>query len=300
MKTHITIILMTAAVFAGTIFLIVDYQRATEDEVVGRFRAYQIVAVRELTREMEHYLRARSQGLQVLSSFASLQHRDSEKMAADIQQYFEYVKKNYVKAISVYDEKGIVIYSTTEDAIGRNYAECDFFQWATRKENKGKQFVSSLIRATQNQSDRVPYFRFLIAAPVYQEARDSRYPKPSHKFAGVLTVTIDLEEVTAAFLPVLSNNTTKQQVWIVDASGTVLFQPEHREMVLNSIHRRDETCMRCHVSLDYVEKVLAEKQGTIEYTLREQPKKLAAFAPLTFENGTWIIAVNVSLDEVSG
>ncbi len=223
-----------------------------------------------------------------------------KKMASDIQKFFQYVKKDYVKAISVYDEKGTIIYSTTEDAIGRNYANCDFSQWATKKENKGKLFISSLIRAAENQSVRPPYFRFVIAAPVYQEARDSRYPKPTHKFAGVLTYTIDLEEVIAAFLPLLSNNTTKQHVWIVDTSGTVLFQSEHPEMVLNSIRRRDETCMRCHISLDYVEKVLAEKQGTIEYALREQPKKSAAFAPLTFENVTWIIAVNVPLDEVSG
>lgn len=34
---------------------------------------------------------------------------------------------------------------------------------------------------------------------------------------------------------------------------------------------RDETCMQCHSSFDYVDKILAEKQGTNEYSLREQP-----------------------------
>jgi hypothetical protein len=68
-----------------------------------------------------------------------------KKMAADIQEeYFAYVKKDYVKAISVYDEKGTIVYSTAKDAIGRNYSKCDFFQWATRKENKGRRFISSL------------------------------------------------------------------------------------------------------------------------------------------------------------
>jgi PAS domain S-box-containing protein len=308
MKTHITVILITAAVITGTTFLIVDYHRATEDEVIRRFHAQQTITVRQLARDIEQYLRDRSRGAQVLSTFTSVQHRDKKKMAADIQEYFQYVKKDYVKAISVYDEKGTIIYSTTEDAIGRNYANCDFSRWAAKKENKGKLFISSLIlarqmsgwRVAEDQTEQVPYLRFLIATPVYEEARDSRYPKPADKFVGVLTYTVDLEEVIAAFLPLVSNNATKQHVWIVDTSGTVLFQSEHPELVLKSIRRRDETCMRCHVSLDYVEKVLAEKQGTIEYALREQPKQLAAFAPITFENVTWIIAVNVPFDEASG
>ncbi len=57
MKSHITIILITAAVFAGMIFLIVDYHRATEDEVTRRFHAEQIHGVRHLVHEMDQYLR---------------------------------------------------------------------------------------------------------------------------------------------------------------------------------------------------------------------------------------------------
>ena len=300
MKTHIAIILMTAAVFAGTIFLIVDNHRATQDEVIRRFHAQQFHGVRHLVHEMDQYLRDRSQGAQVLSTLASVQHHDMKKMAADVDEYFEYMKKQYVEAISVYDEKGTIIYSTAKDAIGRNYANCDFARWAAKKENKGKLFISSLIRAAANQSDRPPYFRFVIAAPVYQEARDSRYPKRAPRFGGVLTITIDLEELITALLPLLDNNTTKQHVWIMDTSGTVLFQSEHPEIVPNSIRKRDETCMQCHVSFDYVEKVLAQKEGTIEYALRERPKKSAAFAHLTFENAAWIIVVNVPLQEVSG
>jgi len=301
MKPTILIaVIITLGLLTLSIILIVDLHRASDNEVINRFHDHQSMIVRHLTREIERYLRDRSRGAQVLSTFASLQHRDMKKMAADLQEYFEYMKKEYVKAISVYDEKGTIIYSTTQEAIGRNYANCDFFQWATRKENKGKQFVSSLIRATTNQIEQPTYFRFVIAAPVYQEARGTQYPKPTHKFVGVLTYTIDLEEVIGAFLPLMSTNVTKEQVWIMDTSGAVLFQSEHPEMILKSIRRRDETCMRCHVSLDYVEKVLAERQGTIEYALREQPKKLAAFAPFRFENAAWIIVVNASLNEASG
>ena len=300
MKLRVTIYLITAVVVAGMLFLVVEFDRAAEDEVIRRFHAQQDHGIRYLVQNMDQYLHDRSQGAQVLSTFASVRHRDLKNMAADIQEYFQYVKKDHVKAISVYDEKGIVIYSTTEDAIGRNYAACDFFQWATRKENKGKQFVSSLIRATQNQSEQVPYFRFLIAAPVYQEAPDSPSHQPADSFVGVLTYTIDLQEVIAALLPLVIPNVAKAHVWIMDTSGTVLFQSEHPEMVLNSIRKLDETCIQCHVSMDHVETILAERQGTIEYELSEHLKKSAAYAPLTFDNVTWIIVVNVPFSEVSG
>lgn len=299
MKTQLTIILVAAAVFAATIFLIIDSNRAAQDEVIRRFHTQQFYAVRHFVHEMGRYLRDRSQGAQVLSTFASVRLRNMKKMAADLQEYFEYVKKDHVKAISVYDEEGTIIYSTTRDAVGRNYARCDFFQWAAKEENNGKQFVSSLIRVTQNQSEQVPYFRFLIASPVYREARNSRHLTETHTFTGVLTVTIDLEEVIEAFLPLLGNSTSKQHIWIVDTSGTVLYQSEQPEMVMNCVRKRDETCTRCHISFDYVEKAVAEKEGTIDYALRERPKKSAAFAPLAFENVAWMIAVNVPFGEIS-
>jgi hypothetical protein len=83
-------------------------------------------------------------------------------------------------------------------------------------------------------------------------------------------MSLCIEEVIAAFLPLDSAKADKRHVWIIDTDGTVLFQSEHPEMVLKNIRRRDETCMQCHSSLDYVDKILVEKQRTIEYSLREQ------------------------------
>lgn len=300
------VIIISIAVLAASVLLILDIHRASKDEVVHRFYGNQTLIVRQLAQEVERNLRDRSRGIQVFSTFASVQHRDMKKMSVDIQEYFQYVNKNYVKAISVYDENGTIINSTTEGAIGRKYANCDFFLWAARNENKGGSFISTVIRGTENQTEQVPHFRFIIATPVYQKARrqfrqaNPRYPKPADKFVGVLTCTVDLEEAIAAFLPLVTTNMTKEHVWILDTNGTVLFQSEHPEMVLKNIRRRDETCLRCHASLDYVEKVLAEKQGTIEYALKERAKKLACFALITFENAAWIIAVNAPLEEVSG
>ncbi|MBU2585708.1 MAG: PAS domain S-box protein [Bacteroidetes bacterium] len=299
MKTK-HIIIVTAVILIITVILLFYLHSISEKEVVRRFQAEQLVASRQLAREIESYLHDRAQGVNILSSFPSLQNRDMKKMTADIQTFFDLSKNNHVKAVSVYDEKGTIIYSTTKEAIGRNYKQLDFFQWATKKENKGKQFVSSVIRKTDYTTTPLPYFRFLIAAPIYQAVENPQHSKPSHNFIGVVTATIDLEEVIAAFLPIASPYAAKENVWITDRDGTLLFQPEHPEMVMKNIRQQDETCMQCHASFDHLETILTERQGTTEYQLKKGQKKLASFSITEFMNISWKIVICIPYEEISG
>jgi hypothetical protein len=83
------------------------------------------------------------------------------------------------------------------------------------------------------------------------------------------------------------------QVWIMDNDGTLLLQSEHREEVLKNYRQKNESCGQCHLSFDYVEKILREREGTIVYQLKDDlPKRFAAFAPMEFENARWIVVVN--------
>ncbi|MBF8296861.1 MAG: hypothetical protein HW389_3406, partial [Bacteroidetes bacterium] len=113
MKSKLIVMLVAATILVVTLVLIHDLYQASENEVTDRFREHQTFIVRHLAQEIEQCLRDRSRGVQVLSRFASIQHRDTKMMTADIQGYFKYLKKNHVKAISVYDAKGTIICSTT-------------------------------------------------------------------------------------------------------------------------------------------------------------------------------------------
>ena len=175
------------------------------------------------------------------------------------------------------------------------------FNGQRKKKTKGSNlFLHLLIRKTESQTEPLPYFRFLIVSPIYQETKNMQYPKPSHKFVGIVTATIDLEEVLAAFLPVASPYAKKENVWIMNRDGTVLFQSEHPEMVLRNIQQRDETCMQCHISFNHIEEILSVKKGTIEYELIDKPKKIATFTSLDFKNISWTIVLNLPSEEVSG
>ncbi len=299
MKTK-HIIIATAVILITTVLLLFYLHLESKKGVVQRFQVEQLVASRQLAREIESYLHDRSRGVEVLSSFSILQYRDLNKIAATIQEYFEYVKKDHVKAISVYDEKGTIIYSTTKEVIGRNYKQLDFFHWAIKKENKGKQFISSLIQKTDNQTEPLPSFRFLIAAPIYQEVKNTRSQKPTHKFIGIVTSTIDLEEVISAFLPLVSPYADQEHTYILDRNGTLLFHSEHPEMVLRNIRSQDKTCFQCHTSFDHVKTILSGKEGVVEYALKERPNKLASFSSTEFINISWKIVISIPFEEVSG
>jgi len=89
------------------------------------------------------------------------------------------------------------------------------------------------------------------------------------------------------------------QMWIMDKDGNLLFHSEHSEMTLRNIHQRDESCKRCRPSFDYVEKILKEGEGAVDYKLRNFPKKLAAFSRAEFGNVSWVVVVNLPYGEAA-
>ncbi|MEW5842866.1 MAG: PAS domain S-box protein [Bacteroidota bacterium] len=294
------IIFVSVSILIVTIILLFYLQKSNEKEIVNRFRAQQLVASRQLAREIESYLKERAKGISHLSLFSSLQNQDVKKAAEEIETFFSYVKKNHIKGISVYDRRGTIVYSTGENTVGRSCEQLDFFRWAAKRENKEKQFISPLIRKTDDTTAAPSYPGILVAAPIYDDEEDPQYPKPTHKFVGVITAVIDLKELLTEFLPLVSSFAGKEHVWILDSSGNVLFQSAHAEMVMKSIRHPDETCMQCHISTKHYETILSERQGTTEYELKNGPKKLASFSTIQLMNISWKIVLSISFEEVSG
>jgi PAS domain S-box-containing protein len=71
-------------------------------------------------------------------------------------------------------------------------------------------------------------------------------------------------------------------------------------MESRNIRNTGEDCRQCHASFAYAEEILTAKLGTAEYRLRGQESRIAAFAPATFQDASWIIVVNAPRDEVTG
>jgi PAS domain-containing protein len=305
MKTILIITASTIVVLMIVISIAFDLHRTSEETTVSQFQEHQLLHAQQAADLIESYLRTRTTGMQALSSFGSLRQRDLKKMRADLQEYLGYLNEKQVKAMSVFDENGTITYSTSDTAIGRNYAQCDFSIWAKKPENKGKFFISPILRAPL-PGEEAASFRALLVTPLYQinnlprNRRPSTVKVPTGKFIGALSMTVDLGELLAKQLASVNSKTKPHDVWVIHEDGTLLFESEHPEMVLRNIHQNNQTCSQCHTSFDYIQMILAKRQGAVDYELKNLPKKLAAFAPMEFENARWIVVMNTPYDEITG
>ena len=301
MKSNYIIIIFAIIVFFIVTYLLFRLHSSSKEEVINRINGQQLIAAHQLTREIESYLRARTRKVEILSSYSAMKNLDLEKLPIIIEEYFEYEKEDRVNTISVFDENGTIIYSTNKKEVGHNYSDSDFFNWASKIENKDKQFLFPYIQNNKNQKlHHLKCVCFRIVSPIYKETKKTPHQTSSFKFAGLISETIVLEEVLSIFLPLVSSFNTLEHAWILDKHGTVLFQSQHPPMVMKNINQTDVTCLQCHSSFEYVEEILSNNEGATEYKHVNSNKKLASFATLDFKNISWKIVLNVSYDEISG
>ncbi|MEK7373739.1 MAG: cache domain-containing protein, partial [Thermodesulfobacteriota bacterium] len=229
MKKNLAIIALTAGILLAVVFLTFHLHQTSKEKVLSQFNEHQLLIARQVAIQIESYFRARSNDVRWLSSFPSLRYRDKKKMPAVIQTNFKRLKAIHIKEISVLDEKGTVVYSTAGDAIGSNYARSDIYAWAKKPVNKG------MVRLAREKADRQgipatgeglkpPSPRISLVTPLYQESAAGAYPGPGGKFAGILSLTVDLEKMlaerTLLFTPAMKLHT----LWIMDKDGTLLLQ----------------------------------------------------------------------------
>ena len=288
-------LLSILAAFLLVLFSLLTFHLHYEgiDEVLSQFEKHQLSYAKHLSNQIEFYIQARTRGLRALSSLASLQYGNVKQQGLDIQAYAKQIDRVYVKAISLHNASGTVAYSTDPNTIGVKRSESDFFLWSQRSENQGKILLAPISPGPESLT-------FILAAPLYQDVTDPKPTQPAGTFAGVLTFTLDMKRFLASQLGSMDPQLSLDQVWIVDNDGTLLFQPDHPEMIFRNIYQREGSCSQCHVSFNYVEEILRKRQGTVDYKIISYPKKIAAYAPMEFESVSWVVVVNTPYDEVTG
>lgn len=288
------------AVFFLTFYI---HQRNRE-KALSQFSENQLKIARQTAIQIESYLRSRSHDLRRLSSSAARHAPDGKRIADDIRSNFEHLKMVDIKEISLLDARGTVVYSTTAVATGENHSHDHFFAWTKDPVNNGSVWIGY---EKENES-RIPvgpggaastHFGIFLVTPLYRETAAGHRQKPGGKFAGALIFKIDLAKMLVDRSLLFTPAMKLHKLWIMDKDGTVLLQSEHPEMVMRNIRQKDETCSQCHVSFDHVEAMLKNEGEVTEYQLKGGPRKIAAFATMSFGNAAWIVVVNAPLDEVT-
>jgi HD-GYP domain-containing protein (c-di-GMP phosphodiesterase class II) len=297
-RKDLATIALAAVVLLAFLLLVFHLHEKSREKVLSQFNEYQLLTTQQVAKSVERYFLARSQDLESLTDIVSRQAFDRDKITAAIQSDFKSLKINHIQDVSFLNKKGTVVYSTTAGAERENHSQTDFFAWARNPGNKG--VVRMWWQMTEGQripvspgSPAFPHIGIFLATPLYEEFA------AGGKFAGVLMFTVDLEKMLAERSPLLTPAAKLHKLWIIERGGTLLEHSEHPEMVMRDIRKRDETCNECHTSFDYLEKILEKAEGTVEYQIKGERRKVAAFTSMTFLNSPWIIVMNTPLDEVT-
>jgi PAS domain S-box-containing protein len=293
MKRNWILIVWSVLLLAGVSLLTLHLHYEGIQEVLSQFQEHQLSYAKHLSNQIQFFIQARSRGLKALASFASLQSNDARQQRKDIEAYAKQIGRVYVREISLYNGSGTIVYSTDPNTIGLKKSEEGYFVWAQKGENRGKTLLTPVYIEPQSLT-------FILAVPLYQEVSRSRNLRPDGRFAGLLAFTLDMKEFLANQLVSLDPKMNLDQVWIMDKDGTLLFQPDHPEMVFRNIYQKEGSCRSCHLSFNYTEEILSKGQGAVDYKIRNHPKKIAAFASMEFENVSWVVVVNTPYDQVTG
>ena len=307
MRRQLYAIALAIGVLLAGAYLTVNLHQEVKKQALSQFGESQLLIARHVAGEIKTYLDARVHDVKHIASLTSLLHLGATTMPTDMWVSLVDLKAAPVEDIFILDAEGNVAYSMTENVIGTGYPHSDVSAWAKEPANKG------MVRLAMEKSGKQgtpasgegldpPRLRLFLATPLYhRKPVAGGSPGPGVTFFGTLLVTIDPEVLAKRTLVVMpSTESHSSSIWVMDGDGTVLLQPDHPEMVSRNIQERSDDCNQCHVSFDYVEKILTEKKGTLEFHLKGQKSKVAAFAPMIFENISWIVVVNTSKDNVTG
>ncbi|MEW5806829.1 MAG: PAS domain S-box protein [Acidobacteriota bacterium] len=292
-KSKIPLILITTVfLLSAVIFLAFDLQRKSRDEIIKDFKDYELLLAQQISTNIQNFLMARRHGLNLLSSFPSIQRHEDQEMETDIHDCSSYFRKLYIKDVFIMDERGHLVFSSGRTSIDVENLKEHFWGWAQKSEHIEKIQVFHW-GETAGPSDFGPqekkkYLNLALAKPLYLDAQDQGRSAARQKFNGVIVMVLDMERFLREVALDLGLRRSFD-AWIIDSKGILLFQVRHPEMQFNSIQQVQPECYRCHISFDYVEQIVQKSQGTTVYRMNGEPEKLASFSPMEFENAKWIV-----------
>ena len=289
-RGHIIAVLAVLSI-AAAVFLTLHLYRQATREVLSRYQEQQSLLASHLAAQIEGFFEARSRSLGNLSSLVSAEGR-SRRIESVIDYRARQIDRTYVKAVALYDARGKLAYSTNRAKTAPSDPGSELFLWARRNESRGGFFLRP---ATQAGSPLV----FLLATPVYRQTKTMKGSAVTEEFLGVLAFVLDVEKFLNSRLASRRPKTGFDQIWLIDREGTLHFQPDRPDMVMRNARGKEMGCTSCHPSFNYLQEMLAKKEGVTEYQVRNEPRKIAGFAPISFGGLSWIVVVTAPADRLT-
>ncbi len=274
-------------------FFLFNVQNRIKEDNLSNFTIYQKSVTKYTSNKFFQFLKARMTRLTVISSLDVVKKRDMAKIPKDMEDYFKYLREQYIKGIFLYDENGLVIYSTFKKEMGSDHSNTDFFKWCKVEGRKGKFFAFPFLHIEYRKlfpSLKLKPSDLFLITPVFDDENGRTL------FLGALAIIIDLGNFIEKEL-LLSDIREFSEVLILWNDGTVIYSRFHPEMVRRNVNDRD--CLRCHSSLNTFQKALREPSGEFEFYFGKE-RKFANFQTVDLEDFSFKLFVYTPYKKIFG
>ena len=296
MKRNILIIGAAVLIIAVLVAMIHNLYQDMEKVVVEMFNRQQLFMARHAAEMIEDYFESLKRDLRILADSPEVQYLEKEGCFRKIKGIYDTSLEPAVVDIGVLDAEGILRFNILDPGlIGNDFSQRRYFQEA-RKLPHGEVFTSELL--TLVGGEFAGRKGFILAITVFQNIKEEHRPDPSQKFNGLVVFPVLLERLIERFVAPIKSGRSGY-AFLLNGHGTLLYHPEHPEMVGNNIFQRNESCYGCHQSFDLEEEMVQGKGGMGVYSVQIGRKKLIAFSPVRIGNELWSIGIETPYSEIT-
>lgn len=307
---------LAVLLLAATCYLGWATVRQMRETIEDQFNAEQLILARATAQRIETGLQAAITDLILLNSLPAIQYGDANSYEILLLSTLPLLNRDNIIEIRRVDRNGHTLFVANDQGIGMKHLDlvqseaAVYLSWASDLSNRGKTMGTG-VRSKDAATDRKHLVMDLII-PTYEDASSSRYPQPSHGFAGYLKATIDISRLLAQIVPPIRSGKSGY-AWVLDSAGTFLYHPETTFIGENAFEVR--TFRNTRMSFALINEIqrnemIKGREGTGKYLsgwhreLVEPLEKLLAYAPVRiqgpFMDTVWSVAVVAPADEVQG
>ncbi|MHC1742498.1 MAG: ATP-binding protein [Syntrophobacteraceae bacterium] len=307
----LTLVLVTGASYLGT-----STVRYMKGVIRDQFNEQQLVLAKATAHRIESTIQNAISDLILLNSLPAIQYCAPDAYEVLLLSTLPLLTRDKVLEIRRVDRDGNTMLAANDQGIGMKHFGVvqheagAYLSWAAEIGNRGKT-MGTVVRPRDSNKDRKQLVMDLIT-PTYEDSTDHAHPRPSHRFAGYLRFTLDVNRLLQEIMPSIRSGKTGYG-WVIDSSGSFLFHPESAFLGENAFEARSSrnpAISFAQINEIQRNEMLRGREGIGTYSsgwhrdVVEPMEKLIAYAPVSiqgpFMDYVWSVAVVAPLHEIEG
>ncbi len=244
---------------------------------------------------INHYLSHVSEDLKFLMNSPCLKSMVRANYESFLENFFNVHKASNLIAIFVADSNFNMLYAMPE-SISKCLAGFPVDKLIDLQLDSNQVWYSPVF--PQTNADCLSQLSYLMVVRLIEnsmEGGDSGAKKKSSVYLGMVS---SFDWLLDHYVVPLNIGTTVN-AWLMDRNGRLLYHPTCPDMVLRSITEDSPDCITCHASFEWQKKMLTSTAAFGEYSVGNEPTKIATHVPLNIQNERWILVISSNLAEVT-